>query len=203
MTGRPNRPTWRSEAGMYLRYILALFSAGKQVPVFDTQGLNPRSVESWSCDEKRILVDEGRRQLDRQVADLYQIQTRAQIVLTTGIALGVGWASMVSSIFDASGMRQAAVMVLWITAAILIILTTLGAAALMSVRADFGTIHASLLSLSTPPILDSLAAAYARTVRVGQDTVATRLGLLRISVLLILAAAAVLGLAWLGSRAVA
>jgi len=201
MTGRSSRPTWRNEAGMYLRYILALFSAGRPVPVFDAQGLKPRSVDSWSPDEQRLLVDEGRRQLDRQVADLYQIQTRAQIVLTTGIALGVGWASMLSSIFDASGLWQVAVMVLWITAGVLIVLTTLGAAALVSVRADFGMIHATLLSLSTPPVLDALAAAYARTVRIGHNTIATRLGLLRISVLLILAAAAALGLVWLASRA--
>lgn len=185
---------------MYLRYIHALFGAGRPVPVFDAQGITPRSVDTWSSDEKKLLVDEGRRQLDRQVADLYQIQTRAQIVVTTGIALGAAWASMFSSVFDASGVWQVAVMALWITAAMLIVLTTLGAAALMSVRADFGMIHATLLSLSTPPVLDALAAAYARTVRVGHNTVATRLGLLRISVLLILAAATILGLAWLASR---
>jgi len=186
---------------MYLQYVLALFSAGRPVPVFEAQGLNPQSINSWSPEEKQLLVDEGRRQLDRQVADLYQIQARAQIVLTTGIALGVAWASLLSSIVDACGLWQVAVMVLWITAAVLIVLTTLGAAALMSVRADFGMIHATLLSLSTPPVLDDLAAAYARTVRVGHNTIATRLGLLRISVLLILAAATVLGLVWLASRA--
>jgi hypothetical protein len=68
------------------------------------------------------------------------------------------------------------------------------------VRAEFGTIHTTLLTHSQPPVLDSLATAYARTVRVGGNTIATQLSVLRYSALVLLAAALLTAVAWVASR---
>src|SRR5439155_16172159 len=87
-----------------------------------------------------------------------------------------------------------------VLSALMILLATLGAASIMVVRAEFGSVHATLLSQSQPPILDSLAAAYARTVRIGGNTIATRLSVLRYSVLCLLVAAALTGIAWVAAR---
>jgi hypothetical protein len=45
----------------------------------------------------------------------------------------------------------------------------------MTVRADFNTIDTAVLSHEQRPIRNSLAAAYARMLSLGENTVATRL----------------------------
>lgn len=201
MTGGTNSGQARpSEFLTYLQYILALFSPGKKVPVFDSHNVEPQSISSWSPDEKKLLIDEGRRQIDKQIADLNQTQTRAQLILTTSIALGAGWVATLPAVMHAVAAWKVFAFIFWIVSAFLIVLSTLGAASIMSARSEFGVIHTTRLTYSKPPVLDAVAAAYARTVRVGGNTVATRLTLLRISVLFLLAAAAVLGLAWLTSQ---
>lgn len=193
--------TWRVEVPAYLRHVLALFAPGRAAPMFDAHNVAPGPIDRWSADDKTLVIEEGRRQLDRQVTDFNQLQTRAQIVVATGIALGAGWAVTLSDILGGHARVPGLAWPLSILSALLIVLATLGAAAILIVRADFGTIHTTLLTHSSPPVLDSLAEAYARTVRIGGNTIATRLSVLRYSVLLLLAAAVTTGLTWLVSTA--
>jgi hypothetical protein len=192
--------TWRLEVPAYLRHILALVSPGRTAPQFDAHNMSPASIDSWSDEEKRLLIEEGRRQLDRQATDFNQVQTRAQIVLTTGIALAAGWTATLSGLLSGGARAPGMAWLFLILSALLIVLANLGAASIIVVRAEFGTIHTTLLTHSQPPVLDSLATAYARTVRVGGNTIATRLSVLRYSVLILLAAALLTGAAWVAGR---
>jgi hypothetical protein len=192
--------TWRIEIPAYLRHILALVSPGRAAPQFDAHNVSPAPIDSWSDEEKKLLIEEGRRQLDRQVTDFNQVQTRAQIVLTTGIALAAAWTATLSGLLGGSAREPGAGWLFLTVSGPMIALTILGAASIIVVRAEFGTIHTTLLTRSQPPVLDSLAAAYARTVRVGGNTIATRLSVLRFSVLFLLVAVLLTGVAWLAGR---
>lgn len=197
--------TWRVEIPAYLRHVLALVSPGRPAPQFNAHNVSPTPIDSWSDEEKKLLVEEGRRQLDRQATDFSQVQTRAQIVLTTGLVLAAGWTATLSALLGGTARAPVTGWLFLILSAILILLATLGATSIIVVRAEFGTIHTTLLTHCQPPVLDSLAAAYARTVRVGGNTLATRLSVLRYSVLCLLVATLLTGVAWLAgspSRAV-
>ena len=54
-----------------------------------------------------------------------------------------------------------------------------GAAAILTVKADFKVIHAAVLSASTPPVDQALASSYSRMMSTGENTVATRLTVFR------------------------
>jgi hypothetical protein len=192
--------TWRIEIPAYLHHILALLTPGRKAPQFDAHNVAPGPIAAWSDEEKKLLIEEGRRQLDRQATDFNQVQSRAQIVLTTGIALAAGWTATFSALLGGAVRAPLTGWLFLALSAPLILLTTLGAASIIVVRAEFGTIHTTLLSQGQPPVVDSLADAYSRTVRVGGNTIATRLSILRYSVLFLLVAVLLTGIAWVASR---
>lgn len=186
----------RSEILTYLQYIYALLRPGHPVPVFNAHPLEPRAIDSWSIDEKKIIVDEGRRQLDRQAADLDQIRSRAQVIITTGIALGAATVALLGKVAGAPIDRGLLSFVLWSISLLVVLFSILGATAIVTVRADMGTINTTRLTFCDPPVLDELAMAYARTVRAGGNVISTRLALLRLSILLLLVAACMLAATW-------
>lgn len=174
--------TWRVEVATYARHILVLLSSGRPAPQFNAHNVSPASIGGWSYEEKKLFVEEGRRQLDRQAADFSQVQTRAQVVLTIGLALAAGWTSALSEVLNGTATAPAAAWLFLILSGILILLAALGATSIIVVRAEFGSIHTTLLTHAQRPGLESLAAAYARTVPIGGNTIATRLSILRYSV---------------------
>jgi hypothetical protein len=54
--------------------------------VFDVHRAEPGDMSKWEDDDLNLLIDEGRRQLDRQGSDLEQIRGRAQFLFTTTLA---------------------------------------------------------------------------------------------------------------------
>jgi hypothetical protein len=186
----------RSETVIYLNYVWALFRPGHPVRVFCAHNIEPGPLEAWDVDDKKLLIEEGRRQLDRQLVDLHQIQARAQIVLTAGLLLTGGLSATLPAITSAPTGRGVGAFLLWVGATIALLFAILGSAAVIVVRVDFRAIDATLLSRVQPPVLDSLAAAYARSVRTGGNTIATRLSVLRTSVVVLLVGTAVFGMAW-------
>lgn len=178
---------------MYFSEILGLFSPGHEVPLFPTRPLEPGALEAWSADELSVLIDEGRRQLDTQASRLDSVRTRAQIVLTTCIAVLALVAGGLRTIADAESICAFS---LWSIGVAADVLAALGAAAVIVVRKDMGNIHATAVSQLEPPILQELAASYARTVRVGERTIAREVTVLRDAVLLSLVAVASYAISW-------
>lgn len=111
--------------------------------------------------------------------DLERVRTRAQWLFT--VASGV-LALLVSGFMTESPSRWPAA--LWVAAMLLLVYGVGGAAAILTVRADFRMIHAAVLSHQPRPIDRELAAAYSRMMADGESAVATGLTVFRQAVVL-------------------
>jgi hypothetical protein len=189
----PPAPGQPNEATVYLAHVLGVLIPGRKVPAFIVHTVDPDPITNWETVDHQLLVEEGRRQIDRQIGDLAEIRGRAQFVVTTGLALVVLIFAGVRVIANARG---PAAFVLWSAAIVLALLGILGASAVIVARKEVGAIDAALMTHQTPPVLPGLAAAYARTVRAGENTIATQITVYRDAVLLVLAAVVTYGLAW-------
>jgi hypothetical protein len=71
------------------------------------------------------------------------------------------------------------VAVLWLAGMVLLVYGVGGAAAILTVKADFRVIHAAVLSACARPVDKELAGSYAQMMSTGENTVATRLTVFR------------------------
>jgi hypothetical protein len=190
--------SWRSEHRIYAQHVRALFRAGSAAPVHAADTNVEGDVSSWSDDEIKTLIDEGRRQLDHQSEDLERVRLRAQVTLAIGLVLEGTAGSLRVTVSSANELPAS---ILWIVGLVLVAWAVLGVAATAVVRADMQAIHASVLSHYRGDINRQLAADYAAIAPDGEKQVATRLTNLRLAVAIMLAgAAATLG-AWLWADA--
>lgn len=179
---------------MYVAYAVALFVPGRAVPTFACGDFPPGDLTNWSADECKLLVEEGQRQLDRQAREHERIQSRAQFLFTTALALLVVLAATARRIAERGGI---AVFVLWGIGMLLVGAAVLGASALLSVRAEFRNLDARLVSQQAAGnVLREIAAAYSRSVGTGEATLQTRLTIYRDAVLLLLLAGVVEVVIW-------
>lgn len=159
---------------IFLAHVLGLVAPGHDIPVFRADQVQAQPLDQWGSDDLALLIDEGRRQVDRQQGDLESIRGRAQWLFTLGVAviaaLGGGFVSA-RPIFVLA--------VVWLVGLVTLVYGVAGAAAVLTVKADFRVIHAAVLSASTPPIDHALASIYTRMMATGENTVATRLTVFR------------------------
>ena len=141
------------------------------MPDLQAQQTQAQRVADWTEDELELLIDEGRRQSDRQLADLEQIRGRAQWLFTTGAPIVVAIASVYGAFHKGDSGWW---IVLWLTSLIVASYGLLGAAAIMTIRADFNVIDSAKLSGYQRPILSALAHDYAAMLGTGENTIATR-----------------------------
>lgn len=158
---------------VYGLHVLGLLAPGLEIPALRAHQVSPQPLDAWSDEDLGQMVEEGRRQLDRQLSDLTQIRTRSQWLFTVGAAIIVTAAGAFARI-DPTGWLLA----LWLFALALLAYGVAGAAAILTVRADFKTIDTAVLSTSDPPILRALATSYSRMLGTGENTIATRLTVL-------------------------
>jgi hypothetical protein len=123
-----------------------------------------------------MMIDEGRRQSDRQLADLEQIRSRAQWLFTVGAPIVTAVAAVFAA-FDEGDSGWW--VVLWLASLLAAGYGVVGAAAIMTIRADFNVIDSAVLSGYQRPVLNQLADDYAAMLGAGENTVATRLTVYR------------------------
>jgi hypothetical protein len=75
------------ELKVYGQHVLALFWPNAPAPVHRADLNQPGNLSGWKSEDLHILIEEGRRQIDRQHDDLERIRTRSQILLAFGLAL--------------------------------------------------------------------------------------------------------------------
>lgn len=167
---------------IYFMHVLGLIAPGLEIPIHLAHQISAQPIDVWAEDDFRHMVDEGRRQLDRQLSDLAEIRSRAQWLFTVGAAVIVAVAGAFARSDSTGGM-----LTLWLLALALLVYGVAGAAAILTVRADFRTIDTATLSASDPPILRALAVSYSRMLGTGENTVATRLTVLWHAVLFVIA----------------
>ena len=187
---------WLGELSRYARHIAALFVPNTAAPAQAADCNDPGDLTPWKEDDLHLLIEEGRRQIDRQHDDLERIRTRAQIVLALGLAL-VGTIAALDNRITTSGSDLARV--LWVAGLVSGAWSILGAAATSVVKADVEMIDATTLSTYETPIQSRLAADYAGIVVAGENQLATRLTNLRHAVMWLLIAAVFALLTWVES----
>jgi len=162
--------------GIYAEHVIALVRPGNVVPTFAAHQVEAGDLASWSTDELQIMIDEGRRQSDRQQADLELIRGRAQWLFAVGLPLIIAIATIRAEFHKTDSCWWT---VPWAISLLISVYGVLGAAAIMTVRADFDMIDTAALSNHQRPILRKLADDYAVMLATGENTVATRLTVYR------------------------
>ena len=205
---------WKEDRWAYLSLVLAVVVPGVKPHVFgddaptaddtetadntetadDTKTADDTAkgdaVPKWSETERQLLIDEGRRQLDRQDRRLADLRSRAQLSFTTSLAVIAALVGKAAP-FDWRLPHTAdLVLTAGLAAAVY---SALGAVGLLVAPATMGMIDATDLSLKQPgepPIQQQLADEYAATVRPGEATIRTRLTVFFEVVIWLLVAAA-------------
>lgn len=180
---------------MYLQYVWLLFRPGETAPVFSSAQIEPGDMAGWSDAELQIMIDEGRRELDALETQLTEIRGRAQAALTIAIALVGVLAGIAGTAHHRCGSFA-----LWLLGVAGVVLSALGSAAIITVKAETSIIHTAVLSKYDRPVLERLAKDYAAMTRPGQNTVATRLTLLWFAVLTLLLGGGLGFLSWISAK---
>jgi len=181
-----------AEARVYLWHCLAVLRPGVEVPVFSEPAKFDGDLAGLTDDDLCLVVDEARRQLDRQLGDLERMRSRASALVTVGLAEIALLSGGARDMFH-HGCGSAAA---WALSTLLVVLGLAGAAAVLTVQAVFGRTDTALIADQSPPLLKPTAVAYAGLTGVGEETVRTRLTVLRDSVLLLVLGALVYACAW-------
>jgi hypothetical protein len=190
--------SWLDVPRIYALHVLALFQPGRGAPVHEADTNVAGDISGWSNDQVKTLIDEGRRQIDRQNEDLERVRGRAQVTLTLGLALAGAAGSLRAAV---SSVDAVGLWVLWILGLAFVSYATLGAAATAVVRADMKMIHGAVLSRYEGDIDRQLARDYANIAATGEKQIATRLTNLWLAVALLLTGAVLTLGAWLWADA--
>ncbi len=177
------RARWfRHNRWVYCTHLVALLMPGVEAEPHEAHKTEPASLDDWSDPDRERMIEEGRRQADRQLSDLKEVRGRAQWLFAIGAAVTVA----IGGAFRADGPTGIR-LVLFLASLLLVVYGLGGAAAIMAVRADFKTIDTAVLSHKPRPTVKYLAAAYSRMLREGENTVATRIAIFREAVVWMIA----------------
>lgn len=170
---------------VYALHVVALVAPGTRIPTLQALRVEAQPLDAWEDADLALMVEEGRRQADRQLADLERIRGRAQWLFSLGVAV----ATVLATVY-AHHATSSWVSALRIASFVLLFWGVAGAAAILVGRADFQIILTALLSGVEPPVLRALAVSYSKILNTGEDTIATRLTVFRQAVLFSLLGAA-------------
>jgi hypothetical protein len=180
---------------IYLAHIVGLVMPGVGMPVHTVHQIEPAPLGGWPAADLDLMIEEGRRQADRQMTDFDRVGGRAQWLFTVAAAMIVTLASRFA-LHHRSGFHLA----LWIVGLAFLTLGVAGAAALMATRADFGQIDTAVFSHVTEPRRRELAVAYSRMLRTGENTIATRITVYRQAIVYVIVGSYVTLIAYLVSH---
>ena len=143
------------------------------------------NIESWGPDDQKLAIEEGRRQIDDQFAQLQHVTTRASVLLTVGLVVigflvnrigGINvtapsW-KMVHHLDHSTGIIVA---VLILAGTAMAFWGTLIMGALIGGRSQLQRTDAIQITNQPGPLLAYLARDYAESIRTGENTNAARL----------------------------
>lgn len=168
--------TWLENRWAYLSLVLALVVPGLEPFQFPDRDEEPGDLADWDDENLKLLIEEGRRQFDRQARLLDGIRVRSQWLFTTGLAV---IAVLVGRAAPLQLRPPTLVDTLVFLGLICTVYAVLGSAALLVVAARFGVIDVGDLSREAGKgsMQAHLARQYASAVRPGETTLRTRLTL--------------------------
>jgi hypothetical protein len=176
------KATWNGGRKHWLTtaFILALLFGGGVKP--DHRNPNkPGSITEFDDESLRILIEEGRRQADRQAESFRHTIDRAQALLTASLVAAGFIGEVLRQVTQVKGTREFVGLGFWAIAALLVVVGIAAAAATAIVRADFVVIDTTEISTWKPPVLGELAKDYASAVRLGETTLDARVTIFRMA----------------------
>lgn len=182
-----------AEARLYLHYALAVLRPGVRVPTFGKPEQFTGSLAAFTAEEDlTILIEEGRRALDRQETDLERIRSRATTLLTIGLAEIAVLSALAARTFQHGPL----VTTLWCSSGVTVILGIGGTASVLTSQARMGWVDPRQIASGTPALAPATAYEYLQSLGEGEETVRTRLTVLRDAVLLETLTALLLAVTW-------
>lgn len=172
---------WKQGAHIYMDHIACLIVPSRLPDQFDLNQPAPAPLSNMTDDDLKVVIEEGRRQIDKQASDLHYIRTRAQWLLTIMIA-----ASAALTNATLANSPNTLVMALWGVGILLLTLAVLGTTSLIVVAARRGGINTALMGNLSTNVLSGLATSYTSQTTVGETTLATMLSVLHRAVFLAL-----------------
>ena len=179
---------------VYLSHFIGYFPK-YTVKVFNVYQNKPSNIDHWTDSDYKILIDEGRIQVERQQRDLEQIRARAQFMLTTGLVLLAGLLAVQDRLAD-----HVCAQVFWWLGFSAAVIGVLGLGAVSVSTKTMNMIDAAELTACEPPVEKELAEAYGRMMGLAENTLATELTMFRLDVLAILVGLLLAGLALVIAR---
>lgn len=189
------------EAKVYVSHIRAVLRPGSTVRqhiVMSETIATPGDMSDWDDGELGLFIDECHFTLDDQSSRFDQVRTTAQILLPMAFALVVVFGTQLGRVADVRclGVRLT-LLALWFLGSALALAAGLGAAAVLTVRAQFGRVLPTLLSKEERPVRLALAQGYAGQMATGETTVSTRLTVIRDAVFLLATGGCLQLLVWI------
>ena len=159
----------RREMRVMWAFLCALLFGGHIDPEHENPN-QPGTLEGYSDDDLQLVVEQARIQMERQDGRYRHATDRSQVLLTVDLALLGFLAALLAHVLKLHGGLRDWALVLWALAALLGVVGTGVAAAVIAVKAPFTAIDATIVSAWNPPILKRLAQEYASAVRAGELT---------------------------------
>lgn len=174
------RATFRNEhtTGLLRAFLWSILVGGTVAPILPNPN-SPGDMSGFDEESLRLVIEEGRRQLDSQAERFRHATDRAQVLLTVALALLGFLAAQIDHLDGLHGYRHWLFWAAWGLAVLLALTGTAAAAATVVVKADFDAVDTTQISAWTPPVLRQLADDYAHVVRTGEVTVAARVTIFR------------------------
>ncbi len=181
------------EIRAYLWYCVALLWPGIGVPVFELAPERPPGIADLTEEQLQVVLDEGRRHLDRQRQDLERVQTRSATAATIGLAEIALLSNGGATVIRAGGFW----VVPWLTGVICVFLGVAGAVSLLTTRPTVAAPNVNDIAnyVGRDPLYCA-AYAYVRDVDVGDVTLSARVTILRDVALLLVMGAVLYAAIW-------
>jgi hypothetical protein len=174
------KATWNQHRKTRLTtaFILALIFGGRVKPEMENPNV-PGDTSEFDDASLELIVNQGRWQLDRQQESFRHTTDRAQILLTVNIIVLGFIAASFHHIVQIAGIREITATVIWAVGALFVVVGIAATASVITVAADFDTVDTTKVSNFPHPVLRKVADSYAKTVRLGEITVAARVTVFR------------------------
>jgi hypothetical protein len=174
------KATWKQQKDINstVAFILALLFGGSVTP--DRLNPNePADLGQLTPVSLQLIVDQGRRQLDAQSERFRHVTDRAQTLLTVSLVALAFVAGIVTRISGSHGAQRVFATIGWAVGLLLVLVGIAAAAAVIVVKAEFSAVDTTQMTHWSEPVLTQLAADHAKSVILGENTVAARVTLFR------------------------
>ena len=169
---QPAEPTnpWRSNHALFVLTVLSRYRINLYRDRDVHRGEVGEGIRAWDQQDKVLAIEEGRRQLDAQFAQLQYVTSRASALLPVGIAASVFFLTALDDLDKIGPCAQVIARVLLVFGALLAIWGTLVMGALIGCRARYRRTDTLQLTNEPAGLLTYLARDYAENVATGVNT---------------------------------